>query len=58
MIAKRMVEFSFSVPADCKASVSLNHTKGGTTGRIETENGCYDIAVRHYDINEEDNSLH
>lgn len=54
MAVKRMVEYSVSVPADSKASVSLNHTPGGTTGTIETENGRYDWAAREYVTDDND----
>lgn len=53
MTAKKMVEYSVSVPADSKASVSLNHAPGGSTASIETENGRYDWSSRQYDVDDE-----
>ncbi|MER7909030.1 hypothetical protein [Streptomyces sp. NPDC096068] len=54
MVAKKMVEYSISVPADSNAFVSVNHTPHGTVGTIETEDGRYDWGRREYQAPEEE----
>ncbi|MFD3483352.1 hypothetical protein [Streptomyces sp. NPDC058665] len=41
MAAKKMVEYSVSVPAECTASVSLNHSPGSTVCTIECKDAHY-----------------
>lgn len=54
MTAKKIVEYSVSVPADSMASFIVNHTPGGTTCTIESEHGRYDVSTRQFDVNAED----
>ncbi|WP_406528304.1 hypothetical protein [Streptomyces sp. I8-5] len=37
MTAKKMVEYSVSVPADRKASIHVDHAPGGTVGSVEID---------------------
>ncbi|MEV8393965.1 MULTISPECIES: hypothetical protein [unclassified Streptomyces] len=53
MAAKRMVEYSVSVPADSKTSFSVNHTPGGTTCVIELGDARCDVTSRQYDVDDE-----
>lgn len=50
MTAKKIVEYSVSVPADSKASFRVNHTPSGTTCTIESEHGRYDVSTRQFDM--------
>ena len=50
MTAKKIIEYSVSVPADSKASFRVNHTPGGTTCTIESEHGRYDVSTRQFDM--------
>ncbi|MFJ2675222.1 hypothetical protein [Streptomyces sp. NPDC087525] len=54
MPAKKMVEYSVAVPADGKASISLNHTPGGMTCIIESEDPRCGMSSRQYDVDEEE----
>ncbi|MEV0034553.1 hypothetical protein [Streptomyces sp. NPDC050804] len=54
MAAKKMVEYSVSVPADSKTSFSVNHTPGGTTCIIESGDTSYDVSSRQYVLNEDE----
>ncbi|NUK07544.1 hypothetical protein HRW18_05845 [Streptomyces lunaelactis] len=54
MTAKKMVEYSVSVPTDSRASFCVNHTPGGTTCTIELESGRFDVSSRQYDVDADD----
>ncbi|MFD3520565.1 hypothetical protein [Streptomyces sp. NPDC058653] len=53
MIAQRMVEYSFSVPADGTASVSLTHSPDNAICTIECE-GYHDVSRREFDLVQEE----
>ncbi|MEL5958756.1 hypothetical protein AADR41_29010 [Streptomyces sp. CLV115] len=53
MTAKKMVEYSVSVPADRKASIHVDHAPGGTVGSVEIDDVRCDWTSRTYEVDDE-----
>ncbi|WP_328894178.1 hypothetical protein [Streptomyces sp. NBC_00236] len=53
MTAKKMIEYSISVPADRSASIRVNHAPDGTVGSVEIDDVRCDWSSRSYETEDD-----